>query len=72
LTKLFAALGVDDRGDGVVGGLEVFRLDVLDGVELLDDRLGGRVLLVEGAEEGGGGDLADWSMRTASASFFVT
>src|SRR5207244_2519464 len=58
LDDLFATLGVDHRRGGVVGGLKIFALDVLDAVELFDDGLGAGIFLVQRAEESRRGNLA--------------
>ena len=56
--ELFAGLGIDNRRRRVVTRLKLSDLDRLDRVELLDDRFGGRVFLVERAKERRRGNLA--------------
>jgi hypothetical protein len=55
--EFLAGVGVDHELGRVVLGLELRDLDLLDLVEELEQAVGRRVLLVEGAEERGRGEL---------------
>src|SRR5262249_18822065 len=56
--EFFTAVGVDDRGGGVVAGLKLAGLDGFDRIKFLDDLLGRAVLGVKSAKERRRRDLA--------------